>query len=50
MPNWDVSWGFLYISLVLPFIYVPLLRVCLIPSLKYNKQFKYKKRRIRREI
>ncbi len=43
MSNWDISRGFLYISLVLPFIYVPLLRVCLI----YNKQFKYKK--LRRE-
>jgi hypothetical protein len=24
LPNWDISRGFLYISLILPFIYVPL--------------------------
>ncbi len=34
--------GFLYLSLVLPFIYIPLLSVCLICM------FKYKKRKIRR--
>ncbi len=24
LPNWDISRGFLYLSLILPFIYVPL--------------------------
>jgi hypothetical protein len=34
----------------LPFIYVPLSSVYLNSCQQYNKQFKYKKRRIRREI
>ncbi len=51
-PNWNFRGVFS--TLVLPFIYVPLPSVCLLLNVnvcyKYNKQFKYKRRRIRREI
>jgi hypothetical protein len=49
-PNWDFRGVFSIYNKFCRLLYVPLPSVYLNSCLQYNKQFKYKKRRIRREI